>query len=228
MTNREMISRVRSVHKLLGDSSITDRAILAELKGSAKLLIKQQTDKRKLWTSPSLFSVIPCMEMKEVPLADCCDYISDETIYRSIDKIPQISEGNFGLLVQGVFSIDNSVKFNPSSPTDFINTKKLKLDKACFWIENDYLYVTKETRKVKVVGYFEDEAALKKFIETCDCGGNKDKSSKCKSALDDEFKCPGYLTSNVISIVSKTLLETYFRIKTDITSDSKDDQVNEK
>jgi hypothetical protein len=229
MTNRDMISRVRSVHKLLGDSSITDRAILAELKGSAKLLIKQATDKRKLWASPALFSVIPCLEMKEVPLAECCDYISDEMIYRSIEPIPQIAEGNFGLLIQGVFSIDGNMKFNPSSPTDYINTKKLKLSRACFWIENNYLYVTKLAKKVRLVAYFEDETLLKAFIEKCDCGGNLNKNTKkCISALDDEFKCPGYMTSNIISIVSKTLLESYFRIRTDITSDSKDDQTNEK
>lgn len=227
MTNREMISRVRSTHKLLGDSSLTDRAILAELNGSAKVLIKQQTDKRKLWNSSSLFTVIPCLEMEQIPLAECCDYVSSEMISKSKKKLPRISEGNFGPLIQGIFSIDGSIRLNPSSPAEYINTKKLKLDRPSFWIENDYLFVTKEVMKVKVIAFFEDALATNVFIENCNCGGNKEKV-KCKSALDAEFKCPDYLQSSVTTIVSRSLLESYFRIKTDINSDAKDDQTNSK
>jgi hypothetical protein len=44
--------------------------------------------------------------------------------------------------------------------------------------------------------------------------------------LDLEFKCPGYLEDVVVKDTLQILLQTYYRIPVDHTSDNKDDQVN--
>ena len=47
---RKLVSDVRSTHKLLStDASITDRAILSEVRNNSLLLIKRETNLRKLF-----------------------------------------------------------------------------------------------------------------------------------------------------------------------------------
>ena len=44
--------------------------------------------------------------------------------------------------------------------------------------------------------------------------------------LDKEYACPGYLEKQVLELTSQKLLSTYFRIKTDMTSDDIDGQAS--
>ena len=106
-TLRKLVSDVRSMHKLLStDNLITDRAIASELKNNALLLIKRETNLRKLWATDTIFTTIPCLEMIEVSISECCDYVDDCTISRSKYKLPRIGEGNYQYLIQGVYSIN--------------------------------------------------------------------------------------------------------------------------
>ena len=226
-TNRDMVSRVRSTHKLLGDASITDRAILAELNSMARTLIKQQTDKRKLWTTSTIFTPIPCLEMVEVPLAECCDYVSDTTISRSKHRLPKMGEGNYGLLIQGVFSVEGGRKINESTAARFSNILKLglKTKSIYYWVQDGFVYVSSPMVKlIKVIAYFEEDVPEDILNPECNCLSKKD--DICKNPLDREFKCPGTLETTVVTGVSNFLLQTYFRIMNDQTSDAKDDQTN--
>ncbi len=95
-TGRKLVSDVRSMHKILStDSLITDRAILSEIRINTNLLVKRETNLRKLWATDTLFTTIPCLEMCEVPISECCDYVDECTIARSKEKLPRISEGNY-------------------------------------------------------------------------------------------------------------------------------------
>jgi len=70
-TFRKLVSDVRSMHKLLStDNLITDRAVMSEIKNNAFLLIKRETNLRKLWATDTVFTTIPCLEMVEVPISD--------------------------------------------------------------------------------------------------------------------------------------------------------------
>ena len=72
-TLRKLVSDVRSVHKILStDSLITDRAIASEIRNNALMLIKRETNLRKLWATDTLFTTIPCLEMIEVPISELC------------------------------------------------------------------------------------------------------------------------------------------------------------
>ena len=83
-TLRNVISDVRGMHKILStDSLITDRVIASEIRSTSLLLIKRETNLRKLWATDTIFTTIPCIEMVEVPLSECCAYQGDDTIART-------------------------------------------------------------------------------------------------------------------------------------------------
>jgi hypothetical protein len=227
LTNRQFISDIRSLNKILSsDSLLNDRSILREGKTVASLLIKQQVDKRKLFQSPNLFTNINCLEMIKVPLAECCEYSSDKYISRSKQKLPTVGEGLFGLLVQGTSSADGLQKFNESTPMRYSNILKLNLpvQKVFFWIYNNYLYVTNpNTKIVRFSAYFEDTVPNEILYPDCDCSSEAPEDP-CISDLDKEFKCAPYLLEAVKSMTYKKLLEIYFQLPKDSTDDDNDEQ----
>ena len=106
-TLRKLVSDIRGTHRILStDSMITDRVIASEIRNASLLLIKRETNLRKLWATDSIFTTIPCLEMVEVPISECSDYVDDCTIARSKFKIPRIAEGNYQYVIQGVYSIN--------------------------------------------------------------------------------------------------------------------------
>lgn len=227
-TVREMISRVRSLEKLLSaDAMITDRVIMRELKSKAILFIKQQTDKRRLWQSSTIFTNIPCVEMEPVATSDCCDYVSDQLIARSKLQLPKISDGIYGLLIHGVFSVDSSKVLKEITLRRYINILKLGLPTkdVYFWYYNRYLYVSSPyTKVINIWAYFEEDVSVGLLYPECDCAA-QNIPNPCTNPLDLEFKCPGYLEDAVVKDTLETLMKTYFRVDDDKTSDNKDDQV---
>lgn len=229
-TNKQLISSIRSKHRLLADALLLDRGILSELKSSAKKLIKQQTDKRKLWNTDTLFTNIPCLEMIEVSITECCDFHSEDTIARSKYKLPRIGEGIFQYLIKSVMNITGTRKFNEITPERYINILKLKYFKkgSYYWIYNGYLYVTNsELRAVKISLYLEEDLPTEIKYPKCDACSVVVTTDNCPvNPYDEEFKAPGYLEEDILNMTSKKLLETYNKIPTDKTSDNSDDQVN--
>ena len=222
MTGRDLVSRVRSSNKLINsDNNITDRVIFNMLKPSAKTLIKRETNLRKLWNSPNIFTPIECLEMTSVPLAECCEYKHPCTISRSKKKIPQIVEGIFGLLVQSVFS-PGKKKFDYAAPDRFVNILSLKLKNTTkyFWVYNDYLYVSDpDIEYVDIVAYFDDEFSPGDFS-----GCKKAQTTCVVNPLDKEFQIPSYLEEMLLSLVDKKLMDTYFRHIVDPQSNAKDEE----
>jgi hypothetical protein len=95
------------MHKLLStDNLITDRAVASEIRNNTLLLVKRETNLRKLWATDTVFTTIPCLEMVEVPISECCEYVDPCSIGRSKFKLPRIAEGNYQYLIQGVYSIN--------------------------------------------------------------------------------------------------------------------------
>lgn len=227
-TVREVISRVRSCNKLLSsDGMITDRVIASELKSKAVFYIRRETDRRRLWNTSTIFTNIPCIEMIEVPTAECCEYQSDQFIARSRYKLPKISEGIYGLLIHGVFSADSSRKIKEITLSRYINLLKLGLPNkdVYYWFYDRYLYISSPyVRVASIWAYFEEDIPEKLLHPDCPC--TNPAKDPCENPLDLEFKCPGFLEDVVVKDTSNTLLATYFKIPVDHTSDNKDDQVN--
>lgn len=233
-TLRKLVSDVRSTHKLLStDSIITDRAIASEIRNNSLLLIKRETNLRKLWATDTVFTTIPCLEMEEVSISECCDYVDPCTVARSKFKLPRISEGNYQYVIQGVYSINimsgQGKKLKEITINRYVNLLKLPIIKKeeYYWITNDgYLYVSNPAVKaIRLVALFEEDIPNEIMYSECGCGqGEVSDDDWCKNPLDKEFALPGYLEKQVLELTSQKLLATYFRLKTDITDDGVDGQ----
>jgi hypothetical protein len=232
-TLRKLVSDVRSVHKILStDSLITDRAIASEIRNNSLLLIKRETNLRKLWATDTLFTTIPCLEMMEVPISECCDYVDPCSIARTKYKLPRISEGNYQYVIQGVYSINamsgQGKKLKEISVNRYLNLLKLPIIKKedYFWISNGYLYVTNPLlQAIRFVAFFEEDVDNNIMYPECGCGSAQYTTEQiCQNPLDKEFPLPGYLEQQVLELTSKKLLSTYFNLKTDVSQDNVDGQ----
>lgn len=218
-TVRQMVSMVRSPSKLLSsDNIVSDRAIADELKEQSKVLIKRETDRRKLFASDNIFTEIPCLKLIEVSLAECCNYKSECTIARSEEKLPKLGGNQYGMLIQGVYSVDNMVEFSFADPERYANLLRMypkKKDKLkFFWKRNGYLYVTDpNVELVKINAYFEEDVPSKFF--TC----TQEEEVCPVNPLDLEFKCPGYLGASVLKLTREEILRLYFGVAQDRQED---------
>lgn len=213
------------MQKLVSDDAlITDRFIASEVRNTAALLIRRELLLRKLWNTPTIFTTLKCIVMCEVPLAECCTYTSPCTIRRSQCKIKGIADlGTFGLAIQGVFNIDGTKKFKETNPSEYENILKLNLrnKKDFFWFQDDYLYIAdSDVEQINLIAYFESD--LKLEGENCTCESTST-PAPCVNPLDNTFKCPEYLISNVKTLVNERIAQIYKRSLPDYTSDEKDD-----
>jgi hypothetical protein len=232
-TLRKLVSDVRSMHKLISsDNLITDRVIASEIRNNTNFLVKRETNLRKLWATGTLFTTLPCLEMVQVPLSECCDYVDECSIARSKYKIPRIAEGNYQYVIQGVYSINamggKGKKFKEITVNRYMNLLKLPIIKneSYFWVLNDYIYVTNPLlESVRVSAFFEEDIPNDVLYSNCNCGNSQvTDEDYCINPLDKEFPCPGYLETQVLQLTSQKLLSTYFTIKTDMTADDIDGQ----
>ena len=232
-TLRKLVSDVRSMHKMLStDSLITDRVIASEVRNNSIMLIKRETNLRKLWATSTLFTTIPCLEMMQVPISECCDYQDPCTVARTRYKIPRISEGNYQYLIQGVYSINamggTGTRLKEITINRYTNLIKLPMIKneSYYWILNDYLYISNPLlQSIRLAACFEEEVPNEIMYPDAGCGNCQPTDEDwCMNPLDKQFSLPGYLEKQVLELVSQKLLATYFRIKTDMTQDGIDGQ----
>jgi len=232
MTGRQLVSDVRATFKLISsDTILTDRAILSEIRSNALLLIKRETNLRKLWATDTVFTTIPCVDMVEVPISECCEYVDNCTIARSKLPIPRISEGNYQYVIQGVYSINamsgKGKKLKEITVNRYINLLKLPIVKQeeYFWITNNYLYVTNPfVKAVRLVALFEEDVPNELLYGECGCGDSIMDDEWCKNPLDKEFPLPGYLRKQVLDLTAEKLSKTYYAVKEDISNQGLNEQ----
>lgn len=234
-TLRKLVSDVRGMHKLIStDNLITDRVIASEIKNNTQLLVKRETNLRKLWATDTVFDTIQCLEMVEVPISECCNYVDECTVSRSKYKLPRITEGNYQYLIQGVYSINamggQGTRFKEITINRYLNMLKLPIIKSetYYWIANGgYLYLSNPNLKsVRISAFFEEDIPNNIAFPDCGCGNIPEVTDEeyCKNPLDKEYGCPGYLEKQVLELTSQKLLSTYFNIKTDMTDNGIDGQ----
>jgi hypothetical protein len=230
-TNRKMVSDIRASHRLLsGDSVLNDRSILSELNNVAKVLIRRELNLRKLVATDSIYTPIPCLELIEVPLSECCDYVDECSIARTKLQLPRIEESNYLNAIQAVFSINQKKKLKEITPSRYINILNLpvKRNEVYYWLQNNYLYVTDPSvEMIKLIAWFAEEVPVEILYpigcDSCKCKTVVNKEL-CKNPLDNEFKAPGYLHQNIIEMTSKYLLSTYFNLSQDTSDNNQDNQ----
>ena len=235
-TLRKMVSDIRGMAKLTStDNLITDRVIASEIRNNTQLLVKREANLRKLWATDTVFTTIPCLELIEVPISECCGYTDPCQVARTKYKLPRISEGNYQYLIQGVWSINamggQGTKFKEVTINRYLNLLQLPIIKnqTYYWIANEYLYVSNPMLKaVRIAAFFEEDVPNDLMYPECGCGPVPVVLDEdyCKNPLDKEYACPGYLEQQVLALTTQKLLQTYFRINDDKTADVKDDQVS--
>jgi|SRR6478736_869257 len=219
-TLRKIVSTVRSSHKLLSSENIlTDRAIAAEIKSVTNLLVKRETNLRRLWQTDTLFTTISCLELIEVPISECCDYVDECTVARTKFKLPRIAEGNYQYIIQGVWSINamggKTSKLKEVTINRYTNLLKLPIVKkdTYYWIVNEYLYVSNPfLTALRIAAFFEEDVPNEIMYPECGCGQKPDPTELCKNPLDKTYGLPGYLEKQVLDMVSERLIKTYFQI----------------
>ena len=215
MITRELVNRVRTDLKLLSsDTTISDRSIAFELKTIGIKYLLQWINKRKYINSPNIYVSLPCVDLTAVSLSSCCDYKGDCKIARSKCKIPKIIDSpNFGLMLQGVYSIDGvSRKFKNAQGVDrYVNYKELgiKGDEIFYWVQDNYLYITDPLiEKVSMIAAFEDD--IPEHFLGCDAD-----TSCPANPLDEEFRFPTPLVEDIVLTTITNLSKTYKIIPTD-------------
>ncbi len=230
-TLRKLVSDVRGMHKLLsGDNLINDRTIASEIKINTIMLVKRETNLRKLWATDTLFTTIPCLEMIEVPISECCAYQDECNISRTKYKIPRISEGNYQYLIQGVYSINAlgglGTKFDEITINRYINLLSLPIIKKedYFIVLNDYIYVTNPNLlAIRIAACFEEDIPNEILYPKEGCGDCQPSIEElCRNPLDKQYILPGYLEKQVLELTSQKLLNTYYKVKTDLTENNID------
>ena len=248
-TVKEAIVRVRSEFKLQTQDDLedcSDRFIMNELLSTALKFIKQTTDKRKLWNSPNIFTTFPCISLQQVPLSECIAYTKIATIARSVVKLPRIAEGtNFGMLIQGVWSIDQvSRRFIESTPDRYRNALDLEHtgNQIHFFLQDGYLYIGDDSiTQVKMAAYIEQDipqdfiwypdycyTANAPIVKGCcpqskQVNSNTDLSACCPpNPYNQPFRAPGYMQDDIIKEVANKLLSTFKRSQNDNKLPGKD------
>jgi len=234
-TGRKLVSDIRGMSKLIStDNLITDRVIFSEIRNNTQLLVKREANLRKLWATDTVFTTIPCLELIEVPISECCGYTDPCQVARTRYKLPRISEGNYQYLIQGVWSINamggQGTKIKEVTINRYLNLLQLPYIKKqeYYWIANEYLYISNPMLKaVRIAAFFEEDVPNELMYPDCGCGNVEyNLDDYCKNPLDKEYACPGYLEQQVLAMTTQKLLQTYFRIDDDKTEDVKDDQVS--
>jgi hypothetical protein len=91
---------------------------------------------------------------------------------------------------------------------------------------NGYLYISNPLiQAIRISALFEQDVPNEIMFPECGCGGIEYTDSEwCKNPLDKPYALPGYLEKQVLELTSQKLLTTYFRLKTDQTSEGVDGQ----
>lgn len=190
------------------DSLISNRAILSLGKEIALKYIRQAINSRKLVGDPNIYTTIPCLELIEVPISECCSYISNCTVARSKYRLPKIAGSNYGLNIEGVRTMQN-IKMQPSTPSQYENIVKLKLrnNNIYYWVFNDHLYVSSpDIALVSITALFEGE--VEDYLLKC---GDTDEDDCPENPYDQDFKAPSYMLADIKKETESLLLATYKR-----------------
>jgi hypothetical protein len=210
MTIRELTSELLTdLRDQPSGIRLSRRFIYSKAMGYARTLINQETT-TKLFKQLELFTPIKCVEMKTVPLSECCQVPRGivGTAQKSICKLPDLYITTQKRPLLTVMNIDQSTSFEPITPKEFQSLLRIRYNgqaSGYFWIDEDgHLVIpNRQVTVVRISGLFIDPS----LVSRCNgCGNNE--VIDCPSILDSQFVCPDYLQS----IVKDKTLETIVKI----------------
>ena len=195
MSIREFVATIQnSLSSSSLDDYISEEYIYNIGVAKGQLLIKRETDSRKLFKITSLFQTLPCVEMISVSSSECGIALNCSTIQRSKKKLPKTYLSNFGSLIQ-VFNLNRDMDYKEISPVQFKNLSLQKYkprNSKSFWIDNDYLYIPDSEVELVMVSMLSPNLSDLEEFEDLNSGSN------CSSFLDAEFPVPNYMLDIII------------------------------
>lgn len=215
LTNRQIISDiVNDLRALNLDDRVSKRYILSKLRTFAALFIKRDADTRRLLNIAEIWTDVPCVEMCETPLVDCCniDIPDCKIVMKSRKKLPEVLQTLYKELLQ-VFNPIYAKEYIATTPQQWKNIQGRKyVDRRVkyYWISNGYLIIPDAlATTVTIRGVFLNPDEAKK-LNSC-----LDNDNQCVSILDQPFTCPDYLVSVVKQETLKDLFNFYKRNQVD-------------
>jgi len=187
MTIREIISLVRNeLNTITLDDRISNRYIYSKIITYSDIIIKRESDSRRLFNNTNIFSVDECFKLKESKLVNCTTvYIPNcATVMKSVDKLPTFYSSIYGNLLL-VSTLDESNRFEQTTPENFknINNREFKPRTGYYWINDGYLVIpNSEVEAVKI------RWVSKKEVNEI-------------TSLDEKIGIPEWLTSDIIRMV---------------------------
>lgn len=218
MTNREAIHRIKRLFREINaDSRLSDRTVYSLMQNHTKWLIYRESEKFKLIEKDSIFQKLKCVEVIEAPKIDpCCGIKSLCTVYRTKNKLPDLYEDGYGVIIRDVTTVDGAVSLTQIKPNEWERKQEnpwLNKNKknSYFFYSEGYLYFPNGSwRMVEVNGLFTKDISE---INLCDdLGTCDDETQQCKRFLDKDFIIPPYLEAQMYDAVIKDLSNTYKRI----------------
>lgn len=197
------------------DSRITDRFIYNEAISIKNVLLKQEENKNRLFSLPSLFKTLVKVELIEVDPVEACGIESECTVKRTKDKLPTIVESSSGYLIRNVSSLDGHESVSVTTELSVtrkisINDKHAKDDKYAYIRDNYMYFYNVEWDYVRIEAVFEDPEAVD-ILNSCE-----EEAEDCTSMYDKTFPIPNYLEKSLKDLLNESIFRYYHRLKDDV------------
>lgn len=187
MTKREIISLVRNeLNTITLDDRISNRYIYSKIISYADIIIKRESDTRRLFNSTNIFLVDEFFKLKESKLINCTTvYIPNcTTVMKSVNKLPTFYSSIYGNLLI-ISTLDESNRFEQTTPENYknISNREFKPKTGYYWISDGYLIIPNS----------EVEAVKLRWVDK--------KEVNQVTSLDEKIGMPEWLISDVIRMV---------------------------
>lgn len=231
MILNELIQRIQSLYShgvQSDDSRLSPRHIYNKLLTVRNKLVYDKLEAKKRLSEWN-YQTISCVEMIKVPNHECsCLVPTGCEVIRSKYKIPKPMTFGGLPLIKYVSQIDKTFFYRPTSiiKNKYNKGNKFTSDKAGWFIENQYLYLTQKFGPLvlTVSGLFEDPIEVENFPQYCP--KEFDSKKTCESPLDKEFPIDIDLIEPMIQLTVDELIRMFTAIPEDLTNDTKDSQIN--
>jgi len=215
VTINEIASDVRNM-ATSGDLSyafrIEDEQIYFWINETRSMLISQALSKRQN-ISDVWIQAIKCLKMIQVDATECCLDPSTCVVYRSEEQLPITIETHIdNSIIRVVFPSGEVISKSNAFETKYLKYNKYTSNKAQWFIQNGYLYITNVDilEYVTVYGLFEDPSALSEFT---DCGGDA-----CFD-IDGPYPVSMKMANEITNYIIKTKVVPFMKFKQDDTND---------
>lgn len=221
----EIIQRIQSLYSKgveSDDSRLTNRHIYNKiLTIRTRLIAEDRINNRKI--SPWNQDTLSCVEVISIPAYECPCILppSCKTVLRSKEKLPKAIDG----MLTSINSVENSIKIDlvNKNSARYISSNKYTGNKVNAFIEEDYLYIIRETSigVIQVRGVFEDPIQVDLFNLTCN------PETSCDAITEKEFSLETSKIDRLIEMCVREIIDYFKSNIEDLSNDSKDSSIQQ-